>query len=238
MEPLGWIAAGLRPHGLVLRGGFHPEPADAVPPLADGRPARTLAMIGNIGAAGGDPMWRAFAQARARYAGADPLNDWTRDAVAPLARAADAAALFPFDRPYHPFQRWAMRAEPVFPSPLGLLVHPVHGLWHAYRAALVFAERIGLPPRAAAVSPCEACAEKPCLAACPVGAFDGTRYDVPRCVAFIDSAEGADCMGRGCRVRRACPVGRGRAQEPAQAEFHMRAFRRAQRPPHPSTGSG
>jgi hypothetical protein len=228
MEPLGWIAAGLRPYGLVLRGGFHPEPADAVPPLADGRPARTLAMIGNIGAAGGDPMWRAFAQARARYAGADPLNCWIRDAVTPVARAAGAAALFPFEGPpYLPFQRWAMRAEPVFPSPLGLLIHPVHGLWHAYRAALVFAEHIALPPRAAVRSPCEGCAEKPCLAACPVRAFDAKGYDVPGCVAFLDSGEGADCMERGCRARRACPVGRTCAHEPPQAEFHMRAFRRS-----------
>ena len=229
MSPLRQVAAGLQPHGLILRGGFHPQAADAVPPAA-GRRAATVVMIGNAGAASGDPMWRAFSQARARHAGADPLNHWTRDAVTPVARAAGAAALFPFNGPpYLPFQRWAMRAEPVFPSPLGLLIHPVHGLWHAYRAALVFAERIALPPRAAVRSPCERCAERPCLAACPVHAFDGKGYDVPGCVAYLDSGQGADCMERGCQARRACPVGHDRAHQPAQAEFHMRAFRQARR---------
>ncbi len=230
MTSLRQVEAALAPHGLIPRGGFHPQAADAVPALPDGRPSRTLVLVGNAGAAGGDAMWQAFARARARYPGADPLNDWTRDAVTQVARAAGAAALFPFDGPpYPPFQRWAMRAEPVFPSPLGLLIHPGYGLWHAYRAALVFAERIDLPPRAAARPPCESCADKPCLSACPVRAFDGRRYDMPRCVAFLDSGEGADCMERGCRARRACPVGHDRAHQPAQAEFHMRAFRRARR---------
>jgi hypothetical protein len=228
VPPLRQIEAGLRPHGLILRGGFHPEAADAVPPVA-ARRAATVVMVGNAGSPGGDAMWQAFSRARARYAGADPLNDWTRDVVTQVARAAGAAALFPFDRPYHPFQRWAMRAEPVFPSPLGLLIHPVYGLWHAYRAALAFAEELHVPAPPAVSPPCEACAEKPCLSACPVQAFDGQRYDAPRCVAFLDSGEGADCMERGCRARRACPVGQERAHAPAQAEFHMRAFRRAQR---------
>ena len=53
--------------------------------------------------------------------------------------------------------RWAQRAEPLHPSPLGVLIHPVHGLWHAYRGALAFAEPIELPPRADLPSPCASC---------------------------------------------------------------------------------
>jgi hypothetical protein len=34
-------------------------------------------------------------------------------------------------------------------------------------------------------------------------------------------------MSRGCLARHACPVGQGFAYAPAQAEFHMRAFRAA-----------
>jgi epoxyqueuosine reductase QueG len=119
-----------------------------------------------------------------------------------------------------------MRADAVFPSPLGLLIHAEFGLWHAYRAALLFAEKSTLPARKAASSPCESCVAKPCLAACPVDAFSGSGYDVPRCAAFLDTEAGEECMDRGCRARRACPVGLERAQEPAQAGFHMRAFRR------------
>jgi hypothetical protein len=226
MSVLDRIASALAPHGLLLRGAFHATPSDGVPPLLDGRPAATLAMIGNAGARGGDKMWRAFSKAREGFAGRDPLNDWTRAAIEKVARETGAAVLFPFDRPPYPFQRWAMRAEAVHQSPLGLLIHPEHGLWHAYRAALAFAEALPLSARKDVVSPCDTCADKPCLAACPVGAFDGTAYDVKRCVSFLDTEPGADCIERGCAARRACPVGRGRAQEPAQARFHMRAFRR------------
>lgn len=131
---LAAVAAALAPHGLMLRGGFHPEPADGL----DGA---TLLLIGNAGPA----LWRAFEA----YAYADdaphPLDRWTRarlDAV-----AFGASALYPFEGPpYHPFQRWAMRAEPVHPSPLGMLIHPAYGLWHAYRGALLFPERLSLPP--------------------------------------------------------------------------------------------
>lgn len=227
MNVLERIAKDLSPHGLILRGAFHPLAGDNVPELAPGQAARTVLMIGNTGSRGGDPMWRAFAVARMRYPGDDPLNRWTSDTVMPLAQGVGASALFPFDQPPYPFQRWAIRADTVFPSPLGLLIHPEFGLWHAYRAALLFAEELPLPARKAAASPCENCAAKPCLTACPVDAFDGKGYDVPRCVAFLDSAEGDDCMSRGCAARRACPVGRDRAQEPAQARFHIAAFKRA-----------
>lgn len=221
------LAERLRPFGLVARGGFHPAPADGVPALAGGRAVGTLVMIGNVGRAGGDPMWAAFAGERSARPGPDPMNAWTRGAIDPLARDHGACALYPFGGPPHlPFQRWAMLAEPVSPSPLGLLIHPEYGLWHAYRAALAFAERLDLPARPAAASPCASCVEKPCLETCPVQAFDAKGYDAPRCALHLDAPEGADCMERACRARRACPVGAERAQQPDQALFHMRAFRR------------
>jgi hypothetical protein len=72
--------------------------------------------------------------------------------------------------------------------------------------------------------PCDSCADKPCLAACPVAAFDGKGYAVDACVAHIAAPAGADCLDRGCRARRACPVGREHLYAPAQAGLHMRAF--------------
>ena len=211
------------PHGLIVRGGFHPVAADAVP----GDPA-TLILIGNAG----PQMWQAFEAARTegRYAGsAKPLDDWVRDALCDVATAIGAAPLFPFGGPPHlPFQRWAQRAEPVYPSPLGVLIHPDYGLWHAYRGALAFTERLDLPPPDTRPRPCDTCADKPCLTACPVGAFGPDGYDVPVCVAHISTPAGADCMDLGCRARRACPVGRDYIYEPAHAAFHMAAFRKAQ----------
>ena len=141
--------------------------------------------------------------------------------IGELAEAFGASALFPSDGPpYYPFQQWARRAEPVFPSPLGLLIHPTYGLWHSYRGALALPEAIASPRAETAPSPCESCAARPCLATCPVGAFTAAGYDVDACAAFLRTEEGADCMSRGCRARRACPV--AEVYSPQQASFHMR----------------
>jgi ferredoxin len=213
--------------GLMLRGAFHPEAADDVPDLPDGRPARTLVLLGNAGPA----LWSAFAAAPEFADGApDPLNRWSARVIGALAEALDARALFPFDGPpYRPFMAWAKRAERIAESPLGMLIHPDHGLWHAYRGALAFAEEIALPTRRLRPHPCDACTAKPCLTACPVGAFKTEGYDVTACTAHVAAPAGADCLGLGCRARLACPVGAERRYEPAQARFHMAAFLAARR---------
>jgi hypothetical protein len=182
----------------------------------------TIALIGLDGRRG----WTAFsASPEADDRAADPLDRWSRRVVDSLAVELGARALYPFDGPPHwPFQRWARRAEWVHVSPLGLLIHPSDGLWRGYRGALAFAERLAVPPVRATTSPCSACRARPCLSACPVGAFTGAGYDVAACTAHLSDRAGGDCMERGCLARRACPVGAERAQDPQEAAFHMRAF--------------
>jgi hypothetical protein len=150
--------------------------------------------------------------------------------------AADVGAevLLPFGGPpYRPFVAWAKRAEPVAESPLGILIHPDYGLWHAYRGALVFAKVIDLPARAVRPRPCDTCVDKPCLQACPVRAFTNPGYDLPTCTGHIATPVGADCLTQGCRARRACPIGREYQYATAQAEWHMRAFLRVNTPREP-----
>jgi hypothetical protein len=224
------IEAALARAGLIPRGGFHPEPGDGVPALADGRPARTLVMVGNAGPA----LWRAFANSPefGPEFGTlpDPLNRWSARVIGDLAQAWGARALYPFGGPPHlPFVAWAKRAEPVAESPLGILIHPDYGLWHAYRGALAIAEEIPLPPRDERPRPCDTCADRPCLTACPVGAFGPAGYDVGSCADHISVPAGADCMAESCRARRACPVGREYLYAPEQAAFHMTHFLEARR---------
>jgi len=208
------VAAALAEHGLIARGAFHTEPADDAPVGT-----ATLLLAGNAGPA----MWRAFAANMPD--GRDPLDTWCATALENLAGRFGATALLPSDGPpYFPFQRWAMRAEDVFRSPLGILIHADYGLWHGYRGALAFADRRELPPRDTRPSPCESCSGRPCLSACPVSAFTDDRYDVPACATHLRSDAGSDCMTLGCLARRACPVGPDYIYEPAQAAFHMRAF--------------
>lgn len=218
------IESALREVGLVSRGGFHPRPEDGVPPLPEGGAAGTVVLAGNVG----DAMWRCFQQAGTRHSSPHhPLNNWTRQMLDTIATRYGAYAMYPFDGPpYHPFQRWAQRAEPVSPSPIGTLIHPDFGLWHAYRGALAFSEDLTLPPFAARPCPCRTCRDKPCLSACPVHAFASGRYDVNACLDHIGGDHGVECLHRGCLARRACPVGRQFQYSAGQARFHMEAFLR------------
>lgn len=218
---LSEISDAMRQRGLTPRGAFHPRLEDQAPEITPGTVAGTIVLAG----CAGPDMWRAFA------ATVDPepngLDMWSKTVLDDLASTLGGRAVFPFERPHFPFQRWARRAEPCHPSPLGILIHPDYGLWHSYRGALVFAERLDLPPRDRRPSPCDTCAEQPCLDACPVDAFTGDNYDVPACASHIAVRDTGDCLVYGCRARRACPVGRPYRYEPAQAQFHMAAFLRA-----------
>ena len=176
-------------NGFTPLGWFHASDGDDVPDVAPGLPARTMMLVGNAGPA----MWQRFSAER--DPAKDTLDAWSRDVLCALAAELGACALFPFDKPPLPFQRWATRAGTVHTSPLGMSIHGEYGLWHAYRAAFAFAEEIPFAPASGAASPCDACEDKPCLTTCPVGAFSGTGYDVPACAAHIFGA-------RRCRLRR------------------------------------
>jgi hypothetical protein len=215
---LAELTAAAEAAGLAYRGGFLLTAKERVGPLAS---LRSVALFGNVGAR----QWPAFAASPEAADGRPhPLDRWSRRVLGALAERFGAAALFPFDgSPYWPFQRWAQRAEPLSPSPLGLFIHPRYGLSHSYRGALGLAEPLELGAAEQAPNPCEACAARPCLSTCPVGAFSGGGYDVAACAAWLKGA-GQACMAGGCLARRACPVGPEYAQSPEQAAFHIRAF--------------
>ena len=177
---------------------------------------RFVILIGNVG----PQMFQRF-----QRSGIATMDEWTRKVVEPLAVDLGAKAVFPFDKPALPFLSWARRGGAGHVSPLGLNIHSTYGLWHAYRAALLFPVEFDLPRFSAGAHPCETCADKPCLSVCPVSAFDGSSYNVAACGEHIKSDAGNACMVGGCLARRACPVAKSYQYTPAQAQFHMRAFR-------------
>ena len=216
IERLPCILDAIAASGLVFRGGFYTDTA------ADAHlPKGTLLLIGTVGQAG----WREFASsAEAQDCQPNPLDRWSQRLIDGLATRFGGVAFYPFGGPpYQPFQVWAQRAEPVFPSPLGMLVHPVYGLSHSYRGALLVRERLALPAANSMPNPCESCADRPCLKACPVSAFSATGHQLGRCTQHLASA-GEDCMTVGCLARNACPVGLEFQQAPSQIQFHMQAF--------------
>lgn len=222
------LIAALAQHGLIIRGAFRPTTADLAGTSLQIDAVSKLVLIGNAGAA----MWRAFEPLIENNP--NPLDRWTRRIVDPVADQVRARAVYPFDDPPPPIQRWAMRAERLRPSPLGILIHPQYGLWHAYRAVLVFNDDVDSEYEAlesireeTPAHPCDSCTEKPCLTACPVDAFSTAGYDVPACAEYLAGIEGGSCLSAGCQARDACPVGRDWRYDDAQIAFHMAAFARA-----------
>jgi ferredoxin len=213
--------------GLSLRGAFHPLSRDGVPAMPDGRPVATLVLLGNVGPG----LWGHFAAgSELTDGGPDPLDRWSERVIGALGRALGARPLFPFGGPpYLPFIAWAKRAEPVAESPLGMLIHPEHGLWHAYRGALAFAERLELPAPDTRPRPCDSCAGKPCLTACPVGAFGAEGYDVAACVGHISGRIKCAFIWR-LSSRPAGRTPHDRLHDPAQDPAHRPSGRPARRP--------
>lgn len=213
------LAAELAAVGMVARGAFDVTVDDLVPDLPDGRRARGVVVVGNRS---DGAMWERFTAERLDEP--DPLDRWTRRVVRPIAARHGGVLIHPSDEPFAPILRWAQRADDVWPSPIGLLVHPVDGLWHAYRGALVFPEPVtGAPDTGAATSPCTAC-PAPCLDACPVDAFTLGSYDHVACRAHVAGGDEPRCLDRGCAARRACPVNADGVYGGEQMRFHMRAF--------------
>lgn len=220
---LAAVAEALAASGLIVRGGFDFAAGEEAPPAADGRPAAAVVLVGQAGAA----PWPHFSAWLARQPGGgpdNPLDRWARAVIGEVAGVHGARAVSPSDRPYLPFQSWAMRAEGLRPSPLGILMHPRYGLWHAYRGALLFAEPLGLARPAAAAHLCDACPDKPCRSGCPAAAHAAPQFDHAGCLAHVRAEGGRVCRLDGCADRNACPHGLA-FRYPAEVQaFHMAAF--------------
>lgn len=152
----------------------------------------------------------------------DPLDRWSHRVISDIALASGGAPLFPFGTPARPFIGWALRSGRAWASPVGLLVHDTAGLLVSYRGAVLFDNHLSLPQPA--TKPCETCAAKPCLDACPVSALTNQGYDIPACRSYLDGPDEAGCKATGCAVRRACPVSQSYPRDPAQSAFHMASF--------------
>lgn len=216
------ISAALSPYGLILRGGFNFNPHKDTPPGPSGAPAKAVLLVGQGGAA----PWPHFQEWRRTQPAdlAHPLDTWSAEIIGAVAREFGARAVSPSDRSFLPFQQWAMRAEGLKPSPLGILMHPEYGLWHAYRGALLFDRLIGIEPHNAGLHPCDGCASKPCLSTCPVGAFTVEGFAFEACIGHLRSPRDGACLAGGCLARNACPVGAG-YRYPAEVQaFHMAKF--------------
>ncbi len=216
------LAAKLETFGLHLRGvtGLSREELKSF--QIDVGSDVSIALVGNIGSS----YWPVFSQScEYRDGKPDPLDRWSRRVAEPVAKSIGASAIYPFEGPpYYPFLQWAKRAEPLNQSPMGLMIHSNYGLWHSYRFGLLLQSQVSDALDISVESPCQTCAEQPCLRACPVDAFSASGYDVDSCATHLKTTADAGCHQQGCLARNACPVGEAFRYESAQHTFHLRAF--------------
>lgn len=206
------------------RGGFNFAAGEDAPPGRSGAAARAVLLIGSAGAG----YWPNFERWRRDQPPdlPNPLDTWCRDVIGGVAERVGARAVSPSARPYLPFQQWAMRAEHLRPSPLGILMHPRYGLWHAYRGALLFDETLPLDEPGDPAHLCDTCLEKPCLTACPVDAYTPQGFAYDDCLSHVRGENGHACRTSGCLDRNACPYGAAYRYPPAVQAFHMKSFAR------------
>lgn len=209
------ITGTIAPHGLTISGAFHP-------PTNDPSDAKTLVLLSPNA-----EFWAVFIT-DPEYTDnkPNPIDRWSTRIITTLAAELSARPQFPFGGPpYSPFLHWAKQSGRAFSSPLGMLVHDTFGMMISYRGALAFDTVIDLPKHAE-TSPCDTCADKPCLTACPVNAITPAKgYDVASCHAYLDTSDGATCMTQACRIRMSCPVSVAVNRETAHNFLHMRAFK-------------
>jgi hypothetical protein len=217
---LGSIEAALLRHGLILRGGF--DFAGDGPSGPSGAPAKSVLLVGQAGPA----PWPHFIRWRQSQPKdlANPLDTWAREVIGEVAGKFGARPVSPSDKPYLPFQQWAMRAEGLKPSPLGILMHPQYGLWHAYRGALLLDVECLIQAPDKVIHLCDLCAGKPCLKACPVDAYGEAGFAYERCLSHVRGLGGAACRLGGCLDRNACPYGTDYRYPADEQAFHMAAF--------------
>ncbi len=184
--------------------------------------ARGVIVLGN----GGTALWDAFRAAIPEAETDDPLDHFTRRAVEAATRdLQEARCHFPFDRsaPRLDFRLLGELAGLGRPSLVGVLVHPTYGPWIALRAAVLLPIDVTAPRPSDGFDPCPTCVERPCIAACPVGAVGTAGWDVAGCIAHR-LADESHCAA-GCTARLDCVYGRAHRYPPDALAFHQAAAR-------------
>lgn len=175
---------------------------------------RQLLLIGHLG----PTFWQQATAAGME--GEHPLDAFTGTRVAAwLSRRFPEvrhALLYPGDVLIG-LQRLGQLAGWHHPSPFMVGVAENWGSWFAYRAVLVADTDLPPTPPLNAASPCEHCARRPCVAACPAHALsDG--FDLDGCSGYR-LAPGSICRDQ-CLSRSACPVGSAHRYGREQIAYH------------------
>lgn len=196
-----------------------PDVTAALPDRWQRRPGARLVLLGQAGRLLWDQM------VAEGIAGPDPCDEYSRRTVerwlATTHPDADHEIVYP-GAARLPLVRLAGEAGWGRPSPLGLTIDPHYGPWIAHRIAFVTDAPLEPTVRVARPHPCDSCPDRPCVAACPVGAVDAVDgLDLDACAAHR-VAPRSSCELR-CLAREACPVGAEHRYGDEQMRHHYGA---------------
>lgn len=182
---------------------------------------RTLVLIGSYGSR----LWQRVRASEHAHSD-DPVDNFcaaaVTDAMQALAGDCGWTLLFPHRSPAPLLQNLGQVAGWHHPSPLGNGIHPLHGLWFAYRA--VVALDTALTPSSIGArheSPCLSCTGQPCIQACPADALQpGKPPNLTACVGYRVTPK-SPCAER-CLAREQCPLGTEARYPDEQIRYHYR----------------
>lgn len=184
--------------------------------VADIAGYRQLHLFGH----GGRLLWEQV-QASPFAAGEHPIDRFSEDAVRRYMEEAVPGCrytvIFPAGKRLVPLRRLGELAGWHFDSPFRVGINNRWGSWFAYRVVVLADSNLPVTPKVPWRSPCDACDNKPCLAACPGAALVDGRLELDRCIDYR-LADGSRCS-RQCISRLACPAAPEHRYEPAQIDY-------------------
>ncbi len=207
--------------GLNVQAVMRSERLVGVLPGLDVASWPSLLLLGSTGTA----LWDAMAAAD--WIGRpDPVDSWCAARLSELRAGIPHRGVFVFPgrAPIDVLQLGRI-AGWAHPTPLGLGIHPEHGLWVGYRGALLLDAQVPEFGLSEAPSPCTSCADTPCVASCLGGAVEPGGLQIAAC--FAQRLADTPCR-LGCASRRACPVGTSRYGD-AQIAHHQASGNRLYR---------
>ena len=154
----------------------------------------------------------------------DPIDRFSVDVVLDYLSRINCGRhdlLYPVADTFVDLRELGHRAGWHHNSRLGIGINARVGTWFAYRVVVLADTRLADagPGEPDSGAPCESCADKPCVTACPAGAVQVSgEFDLDACGSH--RLEKNSRCATTCLARLACPVGTSQRYDADQIHYH------------------
>ena len=184
--------------------------------IVNGGCNQSLLLVGN----GGARFWQQY-QFRKNSLSANPIDEYSVQVMSNFMAQRwpnlSFKVLYPSTHPVG-LQKLGELSGWHHPSPMKIGINSIWGLWYAYRALLLVDGRLTPTVKVDTASPCDSCAEKYCVQACPAQALDQQQLRLQVCSDYRLQPQ-SDCQTT-CLARLACPVQTQHQYSAQQIEYH------------------